>query len=184
MAAPYLIEVRTGGEVKQDLRDIIYDVADRFNVHGAAEPRAVPHITLFGPYNTDRGREVKAVVQDVLSGFDVVPYRIDGFGRFSENKVIYANVIPSLELRELRRELSRQPRPITYNTRPWDSDYFYDFHITIAFRDVSDQFDEIWRYVNENYNVEGGPTYRSVQRFHAAWWLLFFRVGDVEPAAH
>lgn len=155
MAAPYLVEVRTGGEVKQQLRSIIYDVADKFGVRGAAEPRAIPHITLFGPYNTNNGKTVQQELLNVFSNFDVVPYQIDGFGSFPENNVIYAEVVPSPELRELRREISRNLRPLSYNYRPWDSKFFYDFHITIAFKDVSDdQFDAIWQYVTGNYDPE------------------------------
>jgi len=184
MATPYLIEVRTGGEVKQDLQNVIYDVADRFDVQGAAKPRAVPHITLFGPYNTDRGREVKETVQDVLSGFDVVPYRIEGFGRFPENKVIYAKVIPSPELRELRRELSRQLRPLTYNYRSYDSDYFHDFHITIAFKDVDTKFDDVWQYVNEEYDLgydEYATRITSLRRRQMLWEYDLLQGQELRP---
>lgn len=154
MAAPYLIEIRTGGRVKERLREITYDVADRFDVRGAVDPRPVPHITLFGPYNTDAGLDAKRIVQDTLSDYDIVPYRIDGFGRFAETKVIYANVIPSPELRALRRELSRSLRPISYNYPPYDEQYFYDFHITIAFKDVTNEFEDIWTYVNDVYEIQ------------------------------
>lgn len=153
MAAPYLNEIRTGGELKQRLREITYDVANEFGVRGAIDPRPVPHITLFGPYNTDEGLQAKRIVKDVLSDYDIVPYRIDGFGRFKQNNVIYAKVIPSPELRDLRRELSRRLRPISYNYQPYDSNYFYDFHITIAYKDVTDEFDDIWDYVNNEYNL-------------------------------
>lgn len=154
MATPYLNEVRTGGETKRRLREITYDVANQFGVRGAVDPRPVPHMTLFGPYDTNRGWVVKRTVKDVLSEFDKVPYRIDGFGRFEQNKVIYANVVPSPELRELRRELSRRLRPITNNYPPFDSSYFYDFHITIAYRDVGEKFRDIWEYVNSNFDPQ------------------------------
>lgn len=154
MATPYLIEVRTGGEVKDRLREITYDVADEFGVRGAIDPRPVPHVTLFGPYNTDKGRTVKKTIIDVVSHFDLVPYRIDGFSRFKRAGVIYANVVPSGELRELRRELSRRLRPITYNYPSHDSSYFYDFHVTIAYRDVGEKFRDIWKYVNDSFDPQ------------------------------
>ncbi len=154
MAAPYLVEVRTGGVLKNYLRDIIYDVADQFNVHGAAKPRAVPHITLFGPYNTNHGSEVKERLLNVYEEYDIVPYLVDGFDYFRENNVVYAKVVPSPELRSLRRNISRELQPITYNARPWDEDYFYDFHITIAFKDVGDKFEDIWTYVNKEYDPQ------------------------------
>lgn len=154
MAAPYLVEVRTGGELKHCLRDIINNIADQFNVHAVAKPRAVPHITLFGPYNTNRGNEVKERLLNVYQEYDIVPYRVDGFDCFEENNVVYANVVPSRELQDLRRDISRELRPITYNVRPWDEDYFYDFHITVAFKDVGDKFEDIFAYVNDEYNPQ------------------------------
>src|SRR6056297_1312513 len=108
MSAPYLIEVRTGGELKSRLRSIMYDVAGEFDVRGAVDPRPVPHVTLFGPYNTDRGLDVKKRLYNIYEEYDIVPYRIDGFSRFEDAKVIYANVVPSQELRDLRRDISRK----------------------------------------------------------------------------
>jgi len=172
MVAPYLNEVRPGGEIKQRLREITYDVANEFDVRGAVDPRPVPHITLFGPYNTDKGQQAKHIVKDILSDYDVVPYRINGFGRFKQNKVIYANVVPSPKLRDLRRELSRRLRPISYNYPPHDSDYFYEFHITIAYKDVTDEFEDIWDYVNNQYNLrsdEYATRVASLRRRDMMW---------------
>ncbi len=154
MGGRYLIEVRTGGHLKRRLRDTIYDVADEFGVRGAVDPRPVPHITLFGPYDTNDGPEVKRRLLDTFEDFDAVPYRIDGFGTFPDTKVIYANVIPSHELRSLRRSISRQLRPICEGYPSYDKDWFYEFHITVAFRDVGEQFDDIRRYVREQYNPQ------------------------------
>lgn len=154
MSAPYLIEIRTGGEIKNTLRNIIYEVAEEFGVQGAAAPRAVPHITLFGPYNTNQGQRVKDRIISVLKDFDVVPYRVSGFDHFRDSNVIYAKVIPSAEFRKMRRELYRNLKDITYNRRPHDEKYFYDFHITIAFKDVGRQFGEVWDFVNDQYEIE------------------------------
>lgn len=184
MAAPYLNEIRTGGETKRRLRKITYDVADKFGVRAAVDPRPVPHVTLFGPYNTDRGREAKRIVKDVLSNYDVVPYRISGFGRFTQAKVIYANVVPSPRLRDLRRELSRRLRPICYNYPGYDSDYFHDFHITIAYKDVTDQFDEIWGYLNDQYDLrvdEYATRVTSLRRRDMVWEYDVLRDRELRP---
>lgn len=184
MAAPYLIEVRTGGEVKNQLRDITYDVANKFGVRGAVDPRPVPHITLFGPYNTNMGRKVKRVIKDILSKYDIVPYRIEGFDTFKENNVIYTNVVPSPELRDMRRELSRRLRPISYNYQRYDSDYFYDFHITIAYKDVGDAFESIWNYVNDQYNLrfdEYATRITSLHRRDMMWEYDLLQNQELRP---
>jgi 2'-5' RNA ligase len=151
MGGPYLIGVRTGGELKRRLRDVIRDVADEFGVRGAVDPQPVPHVTLFGPYDTDRGSEVKDRLLTVFEEFDIVPYRIDGVGTFPETGVVYARVVPSPELRELRRSVSRKLRPVCEGYPDYDSEYHYEFHVTVAFRDVGSQFEDIRRYVRDQY---------------------------------
>lgn len=184
MAAPYLTEIRTGGEVKQRLRNITYDVANEFGVRGAIDPRPVPHITLFGPYNTDEGLQAKGIVKETVSGRGLVPYRIDGFGRFEQNNVIYVNVVPSPELRNLRRELSRRLRPLSYNYQPYDTNYFYNFHITVAYKDIADEFDEIWTYVNEKYNPqfdEYATRVTSLRRRDMMWEYDLLQDQELRP---
>lgn len=154
MSAPHLLEIRTGGDLKEYFRDIIYDLEDEFGVTGAAKPRAVPHITVFGPYNTNQGSTVKRALVDIFDDFDVVPYRIDGFGSFRDKRVIYARVIPSEELRDLRREIVRRLKPITYNLPSYDSDKWYDFHITLAYKDVGDQYRAILNYLKNEYDPD------------------------------
>lgn len=137
--------------MKAYFRDIIFELQREFGVSGAARPRAVPHITLFGPYDTDQGSTVKRVLLDIFEDFDCVPYRVDGFDTFRKNRVVYARVIPSHELRELRREISRRLRPITYNYRPHDSHDWYEFHITLAYKDVGNQFRPILHHLERNH---------------------------------
>jgi len=153
MSGPYLHNIRPGGDTKRRLRRIMTDVADRFDVRAAVDPRPVPHVTLFGPYRTDDGLAAKRMVKDTLAGYDVVPYRIDGFGRFDDSGVVYANVVPSPELRSLRRGLSRRLRRIADDHGPHDTDYFYEFHATIAFRDVGDKLDDVYEYVSGRYHL-------------------------------
>jgi 2'-5' RNA ligase len=151
--SPYLVEVRTGGETKDYLKDIIRDIANRFDVHGAVRSRPVPHITLFGPYNTNAGPKARRIVGDVCSDYNVVPYRLKGFDHF-DNSVVYVDVVPSPELRQLRRDLSRRLRGISYNDRPWDANKYHSFHVTVAKGDISDQFEEIWEYVTNEYSPD------------------------------
>lgn len=129
-------------------------MADEFGVRGAVDPRPVPHITLFRPYDTDRGSEVKDRLLTVFEGFDIVPYRIDGVGTFPETEVVYVRVVPSPELRELRRSVSRELRPVCEGYQDYDGEYHYEVHVTIGFRDVGSRFDEIRRYVRDQYALQ------------------------------
>lgn len=154
MRAPYLNQVRITGELGNRLKSIIYDVSEEFDVQGNTKHRPVPHITLFGPYNTSEGYEAKTRVQELYSDFDVVPFRISGFDAFGHNDVVCANVIPSKELRALRRQISSKLRPISYNYPEHDLDYWYDFHVTIAFKDVGSRQESILEYLQDNYELQ------------------------------
>lgn len=153
MSRRYLNEVRLGEPLKSDVRTIMHDVADRFGVRGAVRQRPVPHITLFGPYHCNQGHAAKARTQRVLTEFDTVPFRIDGFDHFDQ-ETIYANVVPSPELRQLRQDLARELRPIASGYPDYDEDRYYQFHITVAFKDVGDQFKEIHEYVTRQYDLQ------------------------------
>lgn len=148
--ARYLNEIRLGKE-KQFFRDIIQDVREEFDLHSNQRP--VPHITLFGPYDTQQGREVKTRTQDVLSEYRVVPFRVTGFDMFADTNVVYANVEPSKQLRELRRDLAESLEPVTYNYRAWDAEPTYEFHITIA-TNLGEKLTSVLQYVRREYDVE------------------------------
>lgn len=150
----YLIEVRTGGELKTRLREIIADVEATFDLHGTAGSRPVPHITLYGPYDTSQGHAVKRQLQRTLSGYEVVPYRIDGFDTFLETDVIYANVVPSRRLRALRREIATTLAPLTQPQNQYDDDFYREFHITVANRGVRGQREAILEYLTETYTLQ------------------------------
>jgi hypothetical protein len=115
---------------------------------------------------------VKRTLIDVLDDFDVVPYRVSGFDTFEDNRVIYANVIPSPEFRALRRRISRELRPLTSKYPDHDTDFYASPHITVAFRDVGEQFQEILEYVNREYDPqfeEYATRITSLRRGNMLW---------------
>jgi 2'-5' RNA ligase len=146
----YLNEIRLGKQ-KQFFRDIIHDVRNQFNLR--PQKRPVPHITLFGPYDTSQGYKAKYRTQRVLSNHSVVPFRVEGFSSFPDAGVVYADVQPSKQLRDLRRELASALIPITYEYQSWDTDDTYDFHITIAMN-LGRKRTNVLTYLRQNYDVD------------------------------
>lgn len=146
----YLNEIRLGKQ-KQVFRGIIADVRDQFNLHSNKRP--VPHVTIFGPYDTKQGVEVKKRTQNVLSEYSVVPFTVSGFDSFEDTNVVYADVKPSKELQSLRRDLANRLEPVTYNQRAWDLCDSYEFHITIA-ANLGDQTASVLQYVEGEYEVD------------------------------
>lgn len=149
MSAPYLVEIRTGGETKEYIRGIVRDVRKEFNIRGR---RPVPHITLFGPYNTTDGYAAKDAVQRPCSEYRCVPYRINGFDTFGDD-VVYLDVTPSAELRALRREIRDGLLPISYNYPDYDENKWHQYHITIA-NGFDASANDLLRYLQSEYNPD------------------------------
>jgi len=152
MAASYLVEIRLGGAIKHRLRDIIRDIADRFDERELVRSHYVPHITLYGPCNMSDERVVLARLRDICAQYDVVPFRIAGFDHF-QRTTVYADVHASRELRQLRDRLSTNLHPLSENEQPYDHDRWYKFHSTVA-RNVGASFDDIWEYVTTRYDLD------------------------------
>ncbi len=145
----YLIEFRFHGYAKWYTKNLIYDVARKFNVKGVTQKRAVPHISLFGPFQT---KYEKRLVSEIISAgktYDLVPFKVRGFGHFNNktNKVIYFDITPSQELKKLRWDISQRLSKISYNYPSFDINKDFEFHSTIAFKDIDNQFDRIWNYI-------------------------------------
>ncbi len=79
----------------------------------------------------------------------MVPFIVKGFSYFNkEHKVIYLDVNPSAELEKLRRELAQRLSKIS-DSQPWDDKKQFQFHSTVAFRDIDRKFPKIWEYIKE-----------------------------------
>lgn len=155
----YLIEFRFSGKAKKELKQLIYDVSNKFKVKGVTSKRAVPHITLFGPFQTRNEREMVSKVVSVVKNYNIVKFKISDFSYFDnpQNKVIYVNINPSEELDELRWELSKKLRSIVEKINSTDSNRKFYFHATIAFKDIDTKFNKIWDYLK----TKTPPKYRQ-----------------------
>ena len=152
--AHYLIEFRFHGYAKWYAKNLIYDVARKFNVRGVTQKKAVPHISLFGPFQTNDERRLVSEIISVGNRYDLVPFRIKGFDFFNnQNKVIYLDIRPSEELKCLRRDLAYKLLKFS-NSKAVDNNYDFTFHATVAFKDIDYKFDRIWNYIQEKQEPE------------------------------
>lgn len=146
----YLIEFRFQGYAKRYAKNLIYDVAREFNVKGVTRKRAVPHITLYGPFQTNDERRLISEIVSIGQKYDLVPFRVKGFDFFDnkQNKVIYLDIEPFEELKGLRRDIAYRLSKFSNGTS-FDSNYDFAFHATIAFKDIDYKFDRIWKYIQQ-----------------------------------
>ncbi len=145
----YLIEFRFHGYAKKYAKNIIYDVSRKFHIRGITRQRAIPHITLFGPFQTRYEKKLISEVFSLGQNYNLVPFRIKGFNFFNsnQNKVIFFDIEPSQELKKLRWNIAQRLSKIAYNQPPFDAKKDFEFHSTIAFKDIDHKFDKIWNYI-------------------------------------
>jgi len=148
----YLIEFRFSGNARTYLENLIYDISEKFQVRGVTRKRPVPHISLAGPLYTNNEKRLVKEVFDVVRKYDMVGFSLYGFGKFSKfyffNRVVYVHVEPSKELEQMRREISERLEKFC---KMQDHDYKddFDFHATIAFKDINWKFGDIWKYIQK-----------------------------------
>lgn len=147
----YLIEFRFHGYAKKYLKNLIFDVSNRFKVRGVTRKHVVPHITLYGPFNINNESEMISRVTSICKSYEdkIINFKLNGFSKIG-NKVICIDVNPSEELKNLRRSISKNLLPIS-KAQPWDSEHDFIFHGTIAFKDIQYKFGKIWSYID---NIE------------------------------
>ncbi|MBI2598058.1 MAG: 2'-5' RNA ligase family protein [Candidatus Diapherotrites archaeon] len=144
----YLIEFRFHGFARKYLKETIFGLSKKFGVKGVTKKRVVPHVTLFGPFKTKSIKEVVRKIERVGRRYDLVPFTLTGFGHFG-NKVVFVDIEPFDELQDLRKELAKFIVNLT-QTKGHDFGDKFDFHATIAFKDIHGQFDKIWEYFRDS----------------------------------
>jgi len=144
----FYIGFRFHGYPKRYLKGLIHEVSRKFRVKRAIKERPVPHMTLYGDSQTTNMSKVFDAIERVGKRYTLVPFAVKDFdwrhGR--EGKVIAASIVASPELKNLREELARELSKIS-TPGPWDTMADFWFHTTIAFKDIDDQFNQIWHYL-------------------------------------
>ena len=166
MERPYFIEIRMMEESKEITKKIIYNISKKFNVQGQTRKKVVPHITLFGPFNTKSIHDVIGTIGEIGSKYSSLEYEIDGFDYFEFKKkflfittntkknVIFLKVIPSEDLKNFRFDMAKKLLKFCDAVKAsHDSKDKFKFHATLAMKDIHYKFDEIWDYLM-NYEIK------------------------------
>jgi len=144
----YSVQLRLQGFAKEYAREVIYDVAKKFDVNGVTRNRVVPHISLFGNFETLNEEKIISEIVSVGRRYDLVFFRIKGFGNFpnKKNKVIILEIEPSEELENLRRDICRSLPKYSTSYKPFNTNHNFRFHVTVA-KDIDYKFERIWNYI-------------------------------------
>jgi 2'-5' RNA ligase len=146
----YLIEFRFQGYAKKYLKRTIFEVGKKFRVKGVTGKHVVPHITLFGPFSTRDEKKLVETFHRILKKHNLYHFNLKGFSNF-EKRVIFIDILPSKELKELRRELAEELISLrsflffkTVKTKPFDYKEDFSFHATIPSRILRINLIEYW----------------------------------------
>jgi calcineurin-like phosphoesterase family protein/2'-5' RNA ligase len=150
----YLIEFRFHGNAKKYARGLSEQISHKFHVKQVVRTGRPPHITLFGGFSCSNEKELIQKFIKVCKNFDLIKFKLNNF-EHNENKVIFIDVEPSLELKELRSQLAKELNS-TCEEKEWDKTQDFVFHATLALKDIEYKFDRIWAYLQntENPNIE------------------------------
>jgi 2'-5' RNA ligase len=149
----YTIEFRLQGYAKKHAKNLIYGATRKIGIKGVNRKKAAPHVTLFGPFTTRYEEKMVSEVINVAKKFTLVPFKVKGFNFFDNEttKVIYLDIEPSEELKQLRFELSNRLRKITNTKSSQDrkNKNAFHFHAPISFKDIDKKFDQMQSYLTK-----------------------------------
>ncbi len=149
--AHYLIEFRLMGFAKKYSQGLIREISGKFRVRGMKDK--VSHISLYGPFTTNNEKRMVSEIHSLCRKYDRIYFSFKRFNYFNnpKNKVIYLDVSPSEQLKQFRYELSSKLRGITTSNSNEDkkSKDSFEFHSTIAFKDIDYKFNAIWSHLSK-----------------------------------
>lgn len=145
----YLVEFRLSGSARKCVRDIVFDVARKFDVSGVTRNRVVPHVTMIGPVKKIYEKKLIDETIETCMKHYLMTIKFSGFTSFGNwlkgNRVLATKILPSNELELLRSDLVRNLSEFCqlnkFDTRKWKP------HVTIAFKDIDKKFGRIKEYL-------------------------------------
>jgi len=149
----YLIEFRFFGKAKHEFKRLIWEIDRRFRLGHARRHRPVPHITLVGPFYTRDEKRLISDFEELCAKQRIMTFKVKGFDKFDENRVVVYKIEPDKNLDEFRWELSKKLRNYC-NLRPYDLERKFYFHSTIAMKLYPDKFEKIKDYISEKPEPE------------------------------
>lgn len=162
------------GNVKFVTKKLIFDLYHKFGVRGSVRKRPVPHVSLFGPFRTNSIREVIEIMKRVGDNYSSFNYEIDGFDYFErktwkfiiprkKKHAIFLKVIPDFNSADFRHALATEllsKKKAEPKNKSIDSDIDFEFHATLAMKDIHHKFEDIWDYLKRYPIKANGVCYR------------------------
>jgi 2'-5' RNA ligase len=151
----YLIEYRFTGRAKTEIRQMIYELDNRFHLEFFRSKRPIPHITFAGPLTTNNEAKLVRDFTTLCKATPFCSFKIKGFGSFKNSRVVFVNIDPSEKLKEFRWNLAQYLMPYC-TLRDFDYTKDFEFHATLAMDLNHEQFNSVKSYISR----QDLPTYK------------------------
>ena len=152
--ANYWIEFKIGEYEQKFFKRVVYEVARKFKKREITRKKAVPRITLLGPFTTKNEKKMISELIYIAENYTLIPFRIKGFNYFNNasNKIFYLDIEPSELLKQFRFNLLDRLSKISNMKSPQDkkSNKNFHFHAPIAFNVKEEEFEQIWSNLKKN----------------------------------
>lgn len=143
--AHYLIEFRFFGTAKKEMKRLIYEIKNKFNIR--TRHRAVPHISLAGPFMTRNQRKLVSDFKSLCDKQGIMHFNVVGYNTFEHSKVVFIDVKPDNNMDEFRWKLSKTLQPYC-SLKPYDLERKFEYHSTLAMKLQPKKFKEIKKYID------------------------------------
>ena len=152
MKKTYFIEFRTSGKLKEYPKQLVKELKRKFGHLGVTRKRLVPHLTIIKPFQTIYNHILLREILRVIEKYKPMKVKTRGFGHFNDH-TIYIDFKTPKELLNLRNDIAKRLNKAIPDLR----EKFIirktpDFHLTLAFREISNKFDEIMDYIKKKKN--------------------------------
>ena len=142
----YLIEIRFFGKAKWEIKKLISQINNKFHIR--TKHRAIPHITLAGPFYTRNERKLIYDFKKLCGKQPTMSFNVRGYDTFENTNVVFIKIDPEDNLTKFRRELSKTIKPYC-NLSPFDLLKDFKFHATLAMKLNECKFRNIKKYIKK-----------------------------------
>src|SRR3989344_1809614 len=142
----YLIEFRFFGKAKYEIKRLIYEISSRFRIR--LNHRAVPHISLAGPFRTRNQRKLVSDFKSLCSKQSIMEFNRECYDFFENNHVVFINIKSSQDLDDFRWKLSKSLQPYC-KLKSYDYKRNFEYHATLFNRLDQKKFEEVKKYIEK-----------------------------------
>ena len=134
----YLIAILPPPELSLQIDEIRKACSDKYKIYKALRPPV--HITLLFLQNLDDGFESKLINSlEAARNFKPFTQKLEDYDAFVRNEVVFIKALVNPEITALYRNIKKILEDLAKDPRSQMSP-----HITIAYRDLKDQFSQIY----------------------------------------